>query len=967
MIVARDSQPSIGKGDIFSRRRESRRLSVFLTATGLLTVVFLVSSGNALAEDKQRQNLLLLVDRSPSIEQQPHYQEAVINQFFEMSRLTRGRLCLSIIFFGRTVEVVGEGPDGLPTPASEVIRQACAEQLAKPCEGGTPLPIALEKLNKILSLTKDENTTVVILSDGLPSLPLSPELFPSVQQAIDAGLAKAAQSGEPEAQEKFMARLRDPHSEESKSIFAIQHPLVMQRCIQLAKNTNRFNPRFVSIAFSPGLVGLKEIHVAAGGSDDDFIETSPQDSLMAIYEAGLVNGLISYPLIEIPASDEFSLATQFKLAGELKAQTVVTAQFTPTPQLVKLASTGLKINGQEFLVGSGENGVALAKDSEDRLATFSMLTPVANDGEFVFSSENEELAFPGARLLRAIELSDELSFVCRPKTFDTNLPTPYEVIQQNIPDFLIGLQWANGEGIELSGGEVIFKHTETGQQHLISLRSDDQFKNLLLATPPSLIPGTYSVIAQLKLRSGLPISTTLEKQFTVVGECERIRVDVAETSFSNDRMDFGMLGDAKLAHIVKLRLASDTSFDLPLLLRITDLQDSLGVVIGEPWIELVDKDETTLPAGETIDIAFECKLPQHIPEEYEAGLITGNLEILNADTLQPVTVVPAVEGAATVESLTSVRFTLIRPELIFSAPRAWRDLITVDDEGISLVANANISFPYGRNIVLQIGTTSAVDRAVRVRLSQSHREDGSVSEAVKLLLSDQLVGEPILIPAGTMVEVQLPFSVSEAIERGLGSIIVSGPGLRTKVVKFDVGSGTENGTWMSWLIWICCVAFSLLSMKAFFQKRNVSKFCRNPKVVQGDRYSPGQVLKLFSFSPEENQVVLRPLVPGTELTVGLDEPRVMENEEFVPFDSNVTIRTPSRQEIEITGFSPDGSVCWARVQSGGPNEKRLRLTTATLRTSLFVAGACCALALAIKHSSVVIELIQFVFDALYLS
>jgi hypothetical protein len=933
-----------------------------------LLALLILPHGELSAEDqKDRQNILLLVDRSPSIEQQPHYQEALINQMFEKSRLTQGRLSLSVIFFGQSVEPIGEGPDGLPTPASEVLRQACAEQLAKPCAGGTPLPIAQEKLNKILSLTQGQNTTVVVLSDGVPTLPMSPELFPAVRKAMDDGLAKAAQSGEPNAQEKFMERLNDPNSEESKAIYEIQRPLVMQRCIQLAKNTNRFNPRIVSIAFAPGLKALKDIHVAAGGSEEDYIETTPENSLMAMHEASLVSGLINYPVVEMPASDDSQFRETFELAGELNAETVVTAQFTPTSQVLELANTGLQIKGQDFLAGTGENGVTVSRDSEQRLATFSMLTPVADGGTFLFNSEKEELAFPGAKLFRVIELPDDLNFVCRPKTFDTDQPTPYEIVQQNVPDFLVGLQWRNGDGVELSGGEVVFKHMETGQQHLIALREDDQFQNLLLAAAPKLIPGAYSVVAQLTLRSGLPISTTLEKQFIVVGECERVRVDVTETSFSIDQMDFGSLGDDKLSHIVNLRLASDTSFDLPLILRIVDLKDSLGVDIGEPWVELVDKDETTLPAGETIEIAFECKLPQNIPEEYEAGAVTGTLEILNADTLQPVEIVPAVEGAATVESLASVRFTLVRPELVLSAPRAWRDLISYQDGISSLFVNANVSFPYGRNVVLNIGTTSAVDREVRLRLGQSRKEDGSASDSVSLSLEDQFVGEPVIIPAGETLEVLLPLSVLEAEQRGEGSIIVSGPGLRFKVINFDVGSGSENGTWMSAVIWFVCAVFVLLALRAFLQKQDLSKYCRKPKALDVDRYSAGQVLKLFSFFPEEGQVLLKPVATGTEMCVGLEDSRLMENEEFVPFDSSVTIRSPDQREIEITNFSPDGKMCWAKVLSGGPKENSLKATKTTLRTSIAVTAMCCVLAIGIRHSRIVIELVQFAFDALYLS
>ncbi|WP_144057361.1 hypothetical protein, partial [Novipirellula maiorica] len=348
----------------------------------------------------------------------------------------------------------------------------------------------------------------------------------------------------------------------------------------------------------------------------------------------------------------------------------------PTPQLEKLAEIGFRVGGQNHGTKNADGELSKAYDSEGRLATTSLFAESADGGRFGFISSRQELAFPGADLYRTIELPDDLRFVCRPTTMERDAESPFEVIQQNPQDFLVGLQWENGDGISLSGGEVIFKHTETGQQHLIGLRSDSQFVNLMVAPAKELIAGTYSVIAHLTLRSGLPISTTLEKHFRVIGEEERIRVDVTDSSFSVDRMDFGLLGDSKMEHEVTLTLASDTSFDLPLILRVTDLTDAEGTPIGDDWVTPVNDLDVILPAGDTLDVTFRCRLPDHVPDSIADGLVEGVLEFLNADTRQPVTIVPAIENAATSETLQKVRFTLKRPQLVVSAPRAWRELVS---------------------------------------------------------------------------------------------------------------------------------------------------------------------------------------------------------------------------------------------------------------------------------------------------
>ena len=941
----------------------SKTTTVILSALAMLVV----APPTSIAGHAKPQSIIVVVDRSESVGREPHYQEALINQLLDQSRLTGGRLTLSFIFFGETVEVIGGTPDGLPVPASEPLRQGCADALAKPCGGGTPLPVAFEKLNAILDQLKTENVTVLLLSDGTPSLPLSPQLFPAVKQAMDKKLQEVAKGDDPDATEKYLTRLADPYSEEATELYELQYPFVKQRCLQLAQATNRFNPRVVSIAFTPGLTDLAEIHAVAGGSEADYIETTPHASLGAMYDAGLVNGLISYPVIQFPPSPKFRVMYPFALASELQADSIVSAQFQPTPQLEKLAVTGLQVGGLDHVTGSDTSQLSIAHDSEQRLATISLFATSADGGKFGYSSPKQELAFPGADLYRVIELPDDLRFVCRPTTMEDETESPFVLVQQNPQDFLVGLQWKSGNGIALSGGEVVFRHTETGQQHLIGLRTDSQFTNLLLAPARELMAGTYSVTAHLTLRSGLPISTTLEKHFTVVGEEERIRVDVTDSSFSVDRMDFGLLGDAKIDHDVTLTLASDTSFDLPLILRVTDLKDAAGTAIGDDWITLIDQDDLILPAGDTIGVTFRCQLPEHLPDGLVDGPVEGVLEILNADTLQSVTVVPAVENAATPETLQSVRFTLKRPKLLVSAPRAWRELLVTDEDGLRLRANANVTFPYDRQVKLVLATTSEVERAVTLRLSRSHDANGAVSETVSLGPKDRLVGRVIIIAPGEEVVVNLPFSVLDALERGFGSIVISGRGIRSNVIKFDVGSTLENGVWMRWVAWSLFGLLSVAAILFFRRKQLLSRFCRNPADMQGERHRPGAVLDLFSFSPEDSTVRLSPIVNGLQIELGVDEARPMDQEETISIEESVTLRAPDGRAVEITGFSPDGDMCWVKVMSGGPLERDRTWARRKQRVAILAAAACCILAIGIKYSSLVIEMVQFTFDALHLS
>ncbi|WP_040764795.1 hypothetical protein, partial [Novipirellula maiorica] len=254
-----------------------------------------------------------------------------------------------------------------------------------------------------------------------------------------------------------------------------------------------------------------------------------------------------------------------------------------------------------------------------------------------------------------------------------------------------------------------------------------------------------------------------------------------------------------------------------------------------------------------------------------------------------------------------------------------------------------------------------------LRLSRSHNADGVVSDIVSLGLQDELIGEAITIPPGEKVTVQLPFSVLNAVERGFGSIVVSGRDVQSKVIHFDVGSTTENGIWMRWLAWGCFGLATLAAVIFTRRQKLLSRFCRNPRDVQGERHRAGAVLDLFSFSPENERVRLAPIANGLEIELGVDESRPMDQEESITTDELVAMRAPDGRAVEITGFSPEADLCWVKVLSGGPAERERAWARRKQRLAFMSAIACCIFAIGIKHSSLVAEIVQFTFDALHLS
>lgn len=952
-------------------RIQNSRLSVwppFAIVTSLMLALTLWLPNIAAAAENRQQTMIVLIDRSGSISELPNYQSVVVQHLLDLSRLTKGRLSLSFIFFGQDVEVVG-ADDGLPTPASEPLRKRCAEALAKPCAGGTPLPEALKAANSILAkLDTKTNKSIVLLSDGVPSIPLSPELFPEVKQALDDLLNEAAKSNDPNATEKILERIQDPKSEEAQKLASIQYPPLLKLTTEIAKSTSRFQARFVSIAFKSGMQDLRSIHQAAGGTESDYIETTPFDSVQALIEAKLVSGILQFPTLELPASDKFNLSQVAPVASELRADTLVSLQMQPTPQLEKLATFGFQVDSQRHLAGIEANEtseLSLAHDSEGRIATISIVCNAAKQLSVGYISPKQELKFPGAKLYRLIELPEDLNLVCRPVSMEVETDLPLRLVAQRPEDLLVGMQWRSADGVALKGGEVVLKHTATGQQTLIPLTKDSRFANFLIAPAHQLLPGIYTVTANLTLRSGLTISSCLEKHLSVVGEAERVRLDVTKGSSAIDRIDFGPLGDAELQHDVSVTLASDTSFDLPLILRVVNIVDSQNNSIGDEWIRLQGTDKVILPAGKSMVATFRCSIPKEVAENIQDGLIQGVLEILNADTRQPVEIVPAAEKIATVESIRNVRFTLKRPRLQFSAPRAYRDLIGDESGKRTLRTTARITFPYSRDIRLQISSNSSIDRWVTLRVSRAQDAKGAVTEVAALRCGQDYTSEPVLVPVGQVAEIKLPFTVLDAHQRGYGSIVIAGEGIPSEVIHFDVGSGAENSLWLRWVAWSACLAAGIVLIPLSLKVKKLRPLCRSGKNPQGTRFPIGNVLNLFTFSAYGDQICFVPLQPNMSIQIGLDELRPMDAEEFMTTTDSVRLETTDGQAIAITGFSPQGSECWAKVINGGKYERELTWVARKkllVQLSLLFAGT---VGLLIRISPWTVEAVQTFCDFFY--
>ncbi|MEZ6088189.1 MAG: hypothetical protein R3C05_09240, partial [Pirellulaceae bacterium] len=595
----------------------------------------------------------------------------------------------------------------------------------------------------------------------------------------------------------------------------------------------------------------------------------------------------------------------------------------------------------------------------------SVLAPTADSARFGYASVKEELKFPGCAVFRWIELPQDLKVVCRPSQLDPTTPVPFELKDKEPIEWLVGLQWSDGSAVPLQSGEVVLKNSLNDREILLPLHSaTGSFKNLLQTLPQSMEPGAYSVDVNLTLQSGLPLSTTLERHCVIKTVQERVRLVIGDESESTSNVDFGFLGDEAVSRRVSIKLESDTPVELPLQIRVIDLKDQLGTAVAAEWIT-PEKRELILPAGGSVALTLDCSLPA-VPENLTDGQFQGLLEIVNAHTQEPVELLAAA-GRTNSDDLKVVRFTLQRPTFEVSAPRAWRNLIREVEQQPTLVANTNITFPYGRDIVLRIRTTSKLAREISLRLGRCRNVDDTISETVSLESMPGL-NPTFVIEPGESFDYRLPLSVAQELTRGYGTIVITGDGMLPYELPFDVGSTSQNGRWLSWLYAIIAVLIGFLGYRRWRQCIAIKDRVANPKQPAPRPYPTGSVLGLFSFgSAGEDRVVLVPAEPNLQIEIGLDEPRLMDFEEYVPCTETVVITSPDQRRLRIETFDPDGDVAWVVVESGGPLEKRFRRLRRRARIAAGLAASFLFAAIGIRYFGFIIEWTQFGFDLCHLS
>jgi hypothetical protein len=575
------------------------------------------------------------------------------------------------------------------------------------------------------------------------------------------------------------------------------------------------------------------------------------------------------------------------------------------------------------------------------------------------------MTFPGARIYRFSAL-EGIELIVRPETAAQEDESPYELYREN-HNYLVGLMADEGhKAIPMDSAVVKFIHTENGKEHVVECVAS-RYPNLFIAEEQDLPPGVYTVTADLVTkRSKTSLSITLPNHVSISQADEFLKISAKGLAL--DRTEFGVMGDDRNGPTEStLEVTNGSAVPLGLVFEVVDLKSSDGEPIGEPWVTI--QRNITISAGATIPVTLTATLPEDIATSIPDGLVTGRLEIRNAETGQDVRVVPLLESVATAESLKTVQLTIRRPVLYATAPRGLtRDLLSTVDQQNVLRLNANVSHPpYQRFANLDLWTDSNIDRDFYLQLAQLKNSDGDLQDDVTLDPDPRYEAGKFRIRAGERVTVQLPFKVQKALTKGKGVLLVTSKGMRPFVVQIEAGSSGEYGVWIGYTANFACLVFALIAVLSILRVARAAGHCAS----RAASTTTESIQNVASAEIGDETVLIQSLCANVsyalDFPIHKEDLHPLDRAVPVPRDSPVFLKTAVGQIIKLTNFDSETDKCSAEVLSGGEFESER--TRATLNTAFFSLLTLLAVTIGVGITRwlFVVELVQWIVDSAYLS
>ena len=946
--------------------------------------------------------LLFLVDRSDSMNgfQPPETTQAVVLHGLDLAALSPEPPSVAVVFFGEgDVMVVGD-ENGMPTSAIGTLRRRLLADWPD-LGGATPMDEAFQTAVRIVhDLPQDTEVSIVLMTDGRPdSGRIRPDDFPEIQEIIED--RKKALSGKyqgfPPAiiQAKlaeYEQELADPETETFETIYIQQRELEFAKTLELASALKKRGVRFVTLAFRQTLP-LVGIHEAAGGLEDDLVETSPNQIIPKLHALRLLAlpRIVALPVQEFDA-DPQAFERTIRVPPETIGEAIlVTVEFQPAIEdFEKRCVLEAVVDGTTyaFTASADQPEAVTATDAAANVATATLTLdrlPTSGSITLRWRSPDAAMHAPACTVHTFLRVRSDLQAIFRPKFTPDDVRAPYQVSPSHRADWTTALKLAGeAKSYPLQAAETVLHEKRTGEATRLPLSADPQSPGEFLSAPTSIAAGSYDVELLLQLESGTTIRLLLREHIESALLNEAVSVEIRQPAegvdfASVDRryIGFGPLGDTLRQRTVEFTLRS-VEIDYPLTVRLeTILADPQGNVPQVEWLRF-NRSKLTLHPGRAETVRITATIPDEIERSIVDGLFEGRLSVLREATGEPFPLrrFAPLSGVLDDEPVDPITLEVKRPQFAASLPYAFKQWIVARPDGrLEATVRVSIGHPFRRIVTVRVRHTSEEQRTVTVLPSGLIVDrEGKQVPTVRLtpLETTELTQD---LPPDTTGTWAFLFEMDDdcTAHAAVASFDVTAPGVVAQHIDVRI---TRRRPLLAGAVrlafWLLVVLFGLLLL------RGLARYLR------ARRYRTGFERDLTPQRPLTGVMYLEETGRGCRLVLnrsarlqlpGQVRPRPIPAERPVALPDEIDPDTPVVLqpgdgpdepvfEIDRPFLSPgDEPELRVVVKDGGRFDQQLWSSQRTIVRCLFATAVCAGLALSL-HRPGVLTSVQWVYDVL---
>ncbi len=789
---------------------KSRILLLILAIFPSILPLALASAPPMVAGEKETapRVVILLIDNSGSILELPvaDTMRSFVVHLAKVAALSPRRIKLvAILYDGNGVEVVGDPNDvvdglEMPTATHDTFLHRLLTEWKEP-NGGTPLDLALNYAAFIASEQPAESdVTVVSFGDGTPwSGFLRPDDFPEVREAmdqkvqaiLDGPFADAIKQG---LIERVRREWEDASSDDGKRIREIQRQAEYRACLENADHLLSAAVRYVTVDFA-GIPALREIHVAAGGEERDYVLLDdPAQVIGRLHLLGLTQfeGVVAPEPIMTPPTEEFEAEHDVAVDPFAERLVLTIALNPPIDNAGEDAVVSVDVDGSVITFdGDGDPNAIRATDGKGRMASLTLCLDAAPESGVVsvrFESPQQSHKVPGATIYLHVALSTDLVPVFRPINADVDQKPPYVVSDTHALPFEAAILGPDQLPIPVAQIDVVLRSTRGGDALPITMAEEPSVPGLFLSAQPVALPiGTYDVEFHYVLPSGVPLQVVLHEQIVCQRQDEHVTLELTDdVAKKAGHVALKQIGDEQTEGVVNV-LVRLANVDYPVSLRasIVGLQDAQGNEPNAP-ILTIPRDRFVVQPGRPTKLAIRYQVPPRLDGVVD-GPFEATLAFMREDQGEPIDVRPFVNADFAVDPVNLIRFTLRRPGITLEAPRIFGDEIVRSGSEVRVEVHADVWAPYGRDLRVVARHDSQVARTLRIDPRTPFIDaDGREYESIAFTLVEGDARQEV--EPGREAEWRFRVEIPDqaAFERVTADVVVAGEGLRTVTLPVEI-------------------------------------------------------------------------------------------------------------------------------------------------------------------------------------